>query len=539
MSRPPEKVLIMPTSPTSPSSPHSPGSKKPARARSSLLSIISSDKKSVSDSRDVSEPLSPKQSTDSTTEEITSSGTSCKNLPLEITKPATRTDDRNSKKLPPPTLAKTFRTKSSPMTPEPPAITTEQPMVSPTAIIAENSKIQICEPNSDATEKSEINLDPDMKGVKLSSSQHSNAQFTTEVRDMTVRVPVDETVPQSAAAEVKSAVVTPLQHNSSDAAGLPSSPVTASFSRPECVEETLPPPPHDLDVMTSHQMVEVRPGVSDAIEPTTIEPTPSSIFGTDMSDDVDFPPPPPELDFPSGSDSHSTGVDNSEIPKSLDEISNQCDTRSVEMNNELYLDNEIKTDYTDPDKSILSTKDCTNDSIKIPSHDLNHTQIGSVTPADVHLVHSDNSIGVASDNTDSSMIVANIAMVAEDTKPSSSPDLIVDKQVNISASTATDQPEIEAIHSPTSDASDESQRETLAPQTSSDDSTMLTEEDESVLRLIAPPELPTTSSFSALDSTDSDTLHQVTHSGTESPQESATSTNITGELIDCYFIVMT
>ena len=308
VSRPPEKVLIMPNTSSTAVTEKVPnqsttGGKKPARA--SLLSIISGDKKSPSPSvsspnEELPSPATPKSST----VEVRSP-TSSLTSPTELTATQTGVSTaKPTKKKPPPTLAKTFRTSLSPTSPkaaplqanlfEVSSSTPKEDTTDQSSAIGETS-VTAAEVISDNIVAGESNC-ADSVSTTLSSPAATVTPVNSD-KDSDVEISDNKTVESTAMEETITPVSLPATESSNVAA---KSVLNDTADQPTTIE--LPPP-------------------------ALPEPLPEA----DEGENMEFPPPP-EVDFVTDVEL-TTDVDNSQVENAVEKITSKYDVSYVAVNN--------------------------------------------------------------------------------------------------------------------------------------------------------------------------------------------------------------
>lgn len=362
MRRPPEKIIRMPTSPTSP---NADVSKRPARARTSLLSIISHDKKgSTSSSEGALSPTSPSPKSPTVTSttpksptltsptvsspssSVSSPAVSPPTSPTVKTEANKGNDDGSKRKsIPPPVLTKPTKPKppataQKPSRPESkvPEIITEEiaetksssqsePEETPKeAMLAVAAEAPIAE--TEETPQVEVSTDVETKApkVELSATEPELAPPPEIVslpmtQECHAEVPIDEKV-----TKVESSI-THESHENGTNITLPTSSVKDDA---DVTIESLPPPPPEL------ASVELVPEI------TMEDPDVSMDFPPPP--DADFPAPPPELtDLPPPTETEDAPpADPVVIKEALDKIQSKYDVSPVSlMTNTTYQSDEI------------------------------------------------------------------------------------------------------------------------------------------------------------------------------------------------------
>ena len=459
VSRPPEKVLIMPNTSSTAVTEKVPnqsttGGKKPARA--SLLSIISGDKKSPSPSvsspnEELPSPATPKSST----VEVRSP-TSSLTSPTELTATETGVSTaKPTKKKPPPTLAKTFRTSLSPTSPK------------AAPLQANLFEVSSSTPKEDTTDQS-------------SAIGETSVTAAEVIHDNSVAGESNCTDSVSTTLSSPAATVTPVNSDKGSDVEISDNKTVESTAMEETITPVSLPATESSNVAAKSVLNDT------ADQPTTIElpppALPEPLPEADEGENMEFPPPP-EVDFVTDVEL-TTDVDNSQVENAVEKITSKYDVSYVAVNN--IHSNNSATGEADLElsKHNLSTKDLNDDSVNIPSHNLNHTG------------------AVSSDSSDNTKLVT-VEVHSEKAglsiaEVSSDPEQLNRSQI---AKTEQDTATLETnISSPLNDSDTTDSHVSHLDKPNSGETTMPAADDPGAISdFLSPPAPPQTSTHTALD----------------------------------------
>ncbi|XP_067947828.1 serine-rich adhesin for platelets-like isoform X2 [Watersipora subatra] len=471
ISRPPEKVLIMPSSTSSTArSPPPTTNKKP---RSSLLSIISgTDRKSPNPSVSSSneDPISPPPSISPTENSTLTSGPisklSSKCADQEIGSASTE-KEKPAKKIPPPTLAKTFKSKSFSTTPTP-SPTAESKTILSTSVtsvsvpatvteVSETTEKSLNEKASSTNEPVVAESEREETAYIVSSTSLEIAQHSKETTVLTKTIESTRKGSETVSEGVDN-IETDSKGSEKDQRILTSTDDSNNECEQISLEDIDLPPPIDLDLL----------GVDD-VDNAEFPPPPEIELLTDIDSLLNDTPPTSNADL-------NVQLEKAEMLEEVDLTKNADSnyvygtSESALCNEEAQLHNSANPDPGKHNTLTIKSASDSEDTHDTASHDLNNETM-------------EKSVISAHDSPLAAVEVHNLSAVSD-------------------LQDTSGQPKLEPNKTEPSAREDTNEKMSPSGHTESkltDSSEPGTGDSDSINHLICPPTLPVTSSFSALD----------------------------------------